>query len=105
MNRQIQKRPWEIWKPPMAFCYKLNIYNGTGQTSPIFFSQHHQLPRPNPKINSTPVLFSIVDSNLTNPPSTCQVVLESFLKNPFLVTPNFAMGRAGVPALNSDSFP
>jgi hypothetical protein len=79
----------------MAFSYKLNIHNGTGQTSPIFFSQHHQLPRSNLKINSIPVLFSNVDSNLTNPPSTCQVVLEIFLKNPFLVTPNFAMGRAG----------
>jgi hypothetical protein len=36
------KRPWEARKPPMAFAFDLDVYNGAGQTSPSFFSQHHQ---------------------------------------------------------------
>jgi len=36
------KRPWETLKPPMAFAFDLDVYNGAGQTSPSFFSQHHQ---------------------------------------------------------------
>jgi hypothetical protein len=36
------KRPWETLKPPMAFRFNSNTYGSAGQTSPSFFTQHHQ---------------------------------------------------------------
>jgi len=74
------KRPWETWKPPMAFTLKSDVYRGAGQTSIPFLSQRHQFPALKLKIFPTrslpPKDVMVV---VTNPQHLVKNFLSAFL--------------------------
>ena len=58
----------------MALHFNSKIYNGTGQTSTTFFSQHHQLPCFIWKIFPTLILFFQDYTLLNKFPMICQEI-------------------------------
>ena len=55
----VGSRPW-----PFFLIQMFNVYDGARQTSPSFFSQHHQLLAFNPR--KTFILVNSLNFNLTN---------------------------------------